>query len=138
MGWLHGLVLRIFGFEGTRLSSVNQEATTQDLFFINAPLIELADLPICLEIMQLRKKRFDSLLKLGAATKPRTNAIKQAAPFQLPNTKFFSHSFYTQSAFRFGKYYGQISLVPVLNVMTSQNEKVQSEDSRGQLRDWLV
>lgn len=133
-----GLGLRVFGVEGARLPSADQSATTQDFFFNNAPMIELTDLPTCLEIMQLREKYFDSPLKLGAATKLRTDAIKQAAPFQLPNTNMISHSFYTQSAFRFGDYYGHISLVPVLDEMTSRNQKVASGDSREQLRDWLV
>lgn len=133
-----GLGLRILSVEGARLSSADQEATTQDFFFNNAPMIELTDLPTCLEIMQLREKYFDSPLKLGAATKLRTDAIKQAAPFQLPNTNIISHSFYTQSASRFGEYYGHISLVPVLDEMTSRNKKVKSGDSREQLRDWLI
>lgn len=50
-----GLGLRIFGVEGQRLPSADQEATTQDFFFNNAPMIELTDLPTCLEIMQLGK-----------------------------------------------------------------------------------
>jgi hypothetical protein len=133
-----GLGLRIFGVEGQRLPSADQDASTQDFFFNNAPMIELTDLPTCLEIMQLREKYFDSPLKLGAATKLRTDAIKQAAPFQLPNTNLISHSFYTQSAFRFGGYYGHISLVPVLDEMTSRTEKVKSGDSREQLKDWLI
>jgi hypothetical protein len=133
-----GLGLRIFGVEGQRLPSADQDASTQDFFFNNAPMIELTDLPTCLEIMQLREKYFDSPLKLGAATKLRTDAIKQAAPFQLPNTNLISHSFYTQSAFRFGGFYGHISLVPVLDEMTSRTEKVKSGDSREQLKDWLI
>ena len=133
-----GLGMRIFGVEGERLPSADPQATTQDFFFNNAPMIELTDLPTCLEIMQLREKYFDSPLKLGAATKLRTDALKQAAPFQLTNTNMISHSFYTQSAFRFGEYYGHISLVPVLDEMTGRNEKVKGGDSREQLRDWLV
>jgi hypothetical protein len=49
-----------------------------------------------------------------------------------------SHSFYTQSAFRFGNYYGHIALFPVLDEMTSRAEKVKSSDSREALRDWLA
>jgi hypothetical protein len=133
-----GLGMRIFGVEGERLPSADPQATTQDFFFNNAPMIELTDLPTCLEIMQLREKYFDSPLTLGAATKLRTDALKQAAPFQLPNTNMISHSFYTQSAFRFGEYYGHVSLVPVLDEMTARSEKVKSGESREQLRDWLV
>jgi hypothetical protein len=56
----------------------------------------------------------------------------------LPNTNIISHSFYTQSAFRFGDYYGHIALFPVLEEMTNRSEKVKSSDSREALRDWLV
>lgn len=133
-----GLGLRVFGVEGQRLPSADQEANTQDFFFNNAPMIELTDLPTCLEIMQLREKYFDSPMKLGAATKLRTDPIKQTAPFMLPNTNIVSHNFYTQSAFRFGQWYGHIGLFPVLEEMTSRDAKVKSADSREQLREWLV
>lgn len=133
-----GLGLRIFGVGGERLPDADQDATTQDFFFNNAPMIELTDLPTCLEIMRLREKYFDSPLKLGAATKLRMDAVKQTAPFQLPNTNMISHSFYTQSAFRFGEWYGHLGLFPVLEEMTGRDEKVGSGDSREQLRDWLV
>jgi hypothetical protein len=56
----------------------------------------------------------------------------------LPNTNMISHSLYTQSAFRFGDYYGHIALFPVLEEMASRSEKVKSSDSREALRDWLV
>ena len=48
--------------------------------------------------------------------------MKQAAPFQLPNTNIISHSFYTQSAFRFCEFYGHVSLVPVLDEMMESIE----------------
>ncbi|KAG6368061.1 hypothetical protein INS49_002261 [Diaporthe citri] len=111
-----GLGLRIFGIEGERLPSADQEALTQDLFFNNAPMIELTDIETCLEIMQLREN----------------------APFMLPNTNMISHSFYTQSAFRFGQWYGHIGLFPVNDEMTSKKEKVKSGDSRERLREWLA
>ncbi|UPX10460.1 uncharacterized protein EKO05_0001119 [Ascochyta rabiei] len=101
-------------------------------------MIELTNLPTCLEIMQLREKYFHSPLKLGAATKLGTDPIKQAAPFMLPNTNMISHSLYTQSALKFGEWYGRIILFPVLDEMTSRNEKVKSGDSREQLQEWLA
>ena len=75
-----GLGLRVFGVEGERLAGADPDARTQDFFFNNAPMIELTDLDTCLEIMQLREKYFDSPVKLAAATKLRTDAIKQSAP----------------------------------------------------------
>lgn len=55
----------------------------------------------------------------------------------LPNTNMVSHSFYTQSAFRFGEYYGHMALFPVGDEMKNHTEKVKSSDSRETLRDWL-
>jgi hypothetical protein len=78
-----GLGLRVFDVEGERLEGADVEATTQDFFFNNAPMIELTDIDTCLEIMQLREKYFDSPTKLAAATKLRTDAIKQSAPSRL-------------------------------------------------------
>ena len=75
-----GLGMRVFGVQGKGLQSADPEASTQDFFFNNAPSIELTDIDTCLEIMQLREKYFDSPLKLAAATKLRTDAIKQSAP----------------------------------------------------------
>jgi hypothetical protein len=75
-----GLGMRIFGVESERLEGADPDATTQDFFFNNAPMIELTDIDTCLEIMQLREKYFDSPVKLAAATKLRADAIKQSAP----------------------------------------------------------
>lgn len=132
-----GLGLRVFGVEGERLPSADPAATTQDFLFNNAPSIELTDAPTCLDIMQLREKYFDSPLKLAAATRLRTDAMKQSAPFRLPNTNVVSHSFYTQSAIRFGEWYGHVALVPLLEDMKSRDEKVGNGDEKEQLRIWL-
>ncbi|RYN26109.1 hypothetical protein AA0113_g3027 [Alternaria arborescens] len=48
-----------------------------------------------------------------------------------------SHSFYTQSAFRFGDWCGHMALFPVLDDMKNRTEKVKGGDSREVLRDWL-
>jgi hypothetical protein len=48
-----------------------------------------------------------------------------------------SHSFYTQSAFRFGEWYGHLALSPVLEDMNNHTEKVKSSDTREALSDWL-
>ncbi|EGP84123.1 unnamed protein product [Zymoseptoria tritici ST99CH_3D1] len=132
-----GLSLRIFGVKGERLEGADQDATTQDFMFNNAPMIELTDIDTCLDIMQLREKYFDSPTKLSAATKLRTDGIKQSAPFQLPNTNMVSHSFYTQSAFRYGQYYGHMGLFPVVEEMKTRDNKVTSNDPHSALSDWL-
>jgi hypothetical protein len=75
-----GMGMRVFGAEGKRLEGADPDANTQDCFFNNAPMIELTDIDTCLEIMELREKYFDSPTKLAAATKLRTDAIKQSAP----------------------------------------------------------
>jgi hypothetical protein len=133
-----GLSMRVFDVKGERLPDADPAGTTQDFFFNNAPSIELTDIDTCLDVMQMREKYFDSPTKLAAATRLRIDGLKQVAPFQLPNTNMISHSFYTQSAFRYGDWYGHMELVPVLDEMSEKNGKVKSGDSREVLRDWLA
>lgn len=78
-----GLSMRIFGAEGERLEGADPDATSQDFFFNNAPMIELTDIDTCLEIMQIREKYFDSPAKLAAATKLRTDAWYVASLYNL-------------------------------------------------------
>jgi hypothetical protein len=132
-----GLSMRVFNVNGPRLTGLDNSSTTQEFFFNNAPSIELTDIDTCLDIMQLREKYFDSPIKLAAATNLRTDALKQSAPGMLPNTNMISHGLYSQSAFRFGDWYGHLGLFPVLVEMKSRDEKVKSGDSREVLRDWL-
>jgi hypothetical protein len=63
-----------------RLQNSDHGAITQDVFFKNAPSIELPDIDTCLENIKVRVKYFDSPVKLAAATKLRTYAIKQSVP----------------------------------------------------------
>ena len=133
-----GMAMKIFNVKGERLEGQGKEnKNTQDFFFNNAPMIELTDVDTCLEIMQLREKYFDSPTSLSLALKTRTDALKQHAPGMLPNTNMISHSMYTQSAFRFGVYYGHMALFPVLPAMTEKADKVSSESSYSQISDWL-
>ena len=134
-----GLSMKVFGVSGTKLDDSTNEHGTQDWFFNNAPMIELTDLDTTLEIMKLRLENFDSPNMLGAKLTLRTDALKQHAPYQLPNTNLISHSFYTQSAFRFGEYYGHLGLFPVLDQQATEEAKqsVKSSDPETALSDWL-
>ena len=132
-----GLSMKVFGVQGERLDGADSSEPTQDFFFNNAPMIELTDIDTCLEIMELREKYFDSPTKLSAATKLRTDAVKQTAPGMLPNTNIISHEFFTQSAFRFGRWYGHMGLFPIEAKMKENAQKVKSSDQREVLSDWL-
>jgi len=132
-----GLSMKVFGVTGERLEDVPEDVTTQDWFFNNAPMIELTDIDTTLDIMRLREKYFDNTTALGVALKTRTDMIKQGAPYTLPNTNIISHSMYTQSAFRFGKYYGHLGLFPVLDEQKKHAEKVEKVDPYGILGDRL-
>ena len=134
-----GMAIKVFHVSGERLDiSGNQDLSTQDFFFNNAPMIELTDIDTCLEIMQLREKNFDSPNGLSMALKLRTDAIKQHAPGMLPNTNMISHSMYTQSAFRFGEYYGHMAMFPVLPKMQEKGaEAVSNSGPYTQISDWL-
>lgn len=132
-----GLGLKVFGVTGPRLEGVDDSVNTQDFFFNNAPSIELTDIDTTLDIMSLREKYFDDPAALGRHLKMRTDLVKQHAPYMLPNTNIISHSMYTQSAFRFGKYYGHMALFPVPEAQTADNDKVKNDDPSCVLSDWL-
>ena len=86
----------------------------------------------------MRKKYFDSPNKLAMALKLSPDAIKQHAPEMLPNMNMISHSMYTQSAFRSGKYYGHMAVFPVLPEMKEKSrEAVSSSGSYTQISNWL-
>jgi hypothetical protein len=130
--------MKVFGVHGELLEDGNKSAPTQDFFFNNAPMIELTDIDTCLEIMQLREKHFDDPAMLKAKTALRTDAIKQTAPLLLPNTNLVSMNFYTQSAFRFGEFYGHMALFPADDAMAQKtSEKVKSGQSGEVLSEWL-
>ncbi|KAJ4300790.1 hypothetical protein N0V90_002878 [Kalmusia sp. IMI 367209] len=133
-----GLSMRVFNVAGKRVEGSDPNSNTQDFFFNNAPSIELTDIDTCLDVMEMREKYFDSPTKLAAATRLRTDGLKQVAPFMLPNTNMLNMSFYTQSAFRFGEWYGHMGLFPVLDGMKARSEKVKNGESREVLREWLA
>lgn len=133
-----GFAMKVFGVEGARLPSPgNEEGTTQDWLMNNSPALELTDVDTTLDIMSLREKYFDNPNQLGLQLKLRTDAIKQHGPYMLPNTNVLSHAFYTQSAFRFGDYYGHLGLFPVKEEQKQRNQKVTSAESEGVISDWL-
>jgi hypothetical protein len=136
-----GLAMKVFGVAGERLgkeAADSATATTQDFLFNNAPMLELTDVATTLDIMRLREKYFDNPTQLAIQTKLRTDAIKQSAPTMLPNTNMISHEMFTQSAFRFGEWYGHMGLFPVKKEMTDKSsEKVTSSMPENQIKDWL-
>lgn len=132
-----GLSMKVFNVHGPRLEGIEDSANTQDFFFNNAPSIELTDVDTTLEIMSLRERHFDDPTTLGLKLKLRTDALKQHAPYMLPNTNIISHSLYTQSAFRFGKYYGHMGMFPVRDEQKQSAEPVQKSDPEGILSDRL-
>jgi hypothetical protein len=71
-----GLGIRVFGARGQRLEGADPDATTQDFFFNNAPMIELTDIDTCLEIMNLREKYFDSPVKLQQQNQEQMSSSK--------------------------------------------------------------
>ena len=120
----------------------NETLHTQDFLFNNAPMLELTDIDTTLDIMTLREKHFDSSnATLLAATAARTDALKQTAPAMLPNTHIIAMDMFTQSAFRFGEYYGHMGLFPAAPAMKSQdiaNRAVPSDAPPTILSDWLA
>lgn len=134
-----GLGLKIFNVQGERIDSPgNDKLNTQDFMFNNAPMLELTDVDTCLEIMQLREKYFDSPAKLALANTARTDAMRQEASFALPSANIISMPMYTQSAFRYGQYYGHIALFPATEPMKASTQKPPSDAPPHVLSDWLT
>ena len=131
-----GLALIVFGVTGERLEGVSNDVSTQEFFFNNAPMLELTDIDTTLEIMQLRERYFDDPAALSRQLKLRTDIIKQNAPAMLPNTNITSHTMFSQSAFRFGDYYGHMALFPAHKSM-DKPDKVKSDHPHSVLSDWL-
>ena len=92
--------MKVLGMHGDLLKNGDKSAPTQDFSFNNAPMIELTDIDMCLEIMKLQGKHFDDPAMLKTKT----------APILLPNTNLVSMNFYTQSVFKFGKLHGHTTL----------------------------
>lgn len=132
-----GMAMRVFNIKGERIPGIygNENLSSQDFFWNNAPMIELTDIDTCLDIMSLREKYFDDPAALSRHLKLRTDLIKQHAPGMLPNTNIMSHSFYSQSAFRFGDFYGHMSLQPLHDTPAA---KVSSSDPHNVLKDWMA
>lgn len=64
--------------KGERLEGQGKDNShTQDFFFNNTPMIELADVDTCLENIQLREEYFDGPTRLSLALKTRTDAMRQ-------------------------------------------------------------
>ena len=117
----------------------NEKSTTQDFLLDNAHILGLTYIDTTLEIMALRGKYFNDPIALSAATKLRGDVLKQNMPGILPNTDIILHSFFTQSAFRFGEYYGRLTLFPVLDTQTKlrSTRSVSLSGLHGVLSDWL-
>jgi hypothetical protein len=133
-----GLSMKVFNVTGPHLpAGQGIVSQTQDWLFNNASSIELTDIDTCLEIMSLQDQDFDDPNTHGLKLRMCKDARKQMAPYKLPTTHLVSHEFFTQSAFRFGEYYGRLGLFPVLDSQTSRTESVGNKDSNNALADWL-
>lgn len=107
-----GCGMKVFGVEGEFMDPAGRESRTHDFTFNNTPVLELRDLPTCLEIFQLREEYFDGAQGLKNALEQRSDKDLQFAPTQLLNRHFLSYTMYSQSAFRYGDYVAKYALFP--------------------------
>lgn len=136
-----GCGMKVFNVDdaGPWLDEAGQISRTQDFTFNNAPILELTDLPTCLEIFQLREKFFDDPEGLGKELQKRKDKDLQFAPAGLPNRHFMSYAMYSQSAYRYGDYIAKYALFPTgdLQVQLAEWAKVTDSSSREQHSEWL-
>jgi hypothetical protein len=133
-----GCGMKVFDVDGDFMDHEGARSRTHDFTFNNAPVLELRDLPTCLEIFRLREKHFDDGPGLEAALKQREDSDLQFAPKSLPNRHFLSYVIYSQSAFRYGDHVAKFALFPT-SEMQKGLEKLQITDDsdREQHSMWL-
>lgn len=133
--------MKVFNVEdsGPWLDEVGEQCHTQDFTFNNAPILELTDLPTCLEIFTLRERYFDDPEGLKKQLEQRRDRDLQFAPGGLPNHHFMSYVMYSQSAFRYGDYVVKYALFPTGDFQKRLAEEAQITDSssREQHSQWL-
>lgn len=133
--------MKVFNVEdcGGFLDEGGEKTKTQDFTFNNAPVLELTDLPTCLEIIRMRVEHFDDGDGLKAAMEKREDKDLQFAPFGLPNQHFMSYTMYSQSAYRFGKYIVKYALFPTgeLQQKLAERDQITEKSSRDQHSIWL-
>ena len=126
-----GCGMKVFNVNGPGkfLDSMGEQTQTQDFTFNNAPLLELRDLPTCLEIFTLREKYFDDPEGLKAHINKREDKDLQLAPTTLPNQHFLSYTMYSQSAYRYGEYIAKYALFPTGDFQDQLAEKAKIDDN---------
>lgn len=65
--------MKVFDVEGDFMDPAGRASRTHDFTCNNAPVLELRDLPTCLEIFQLREKYFDDAQGLKTALEQRSD-----------------------------------------------------------------
>lgn len=135
-----GMGMRVFNVEGNHLDPIGDKTRTQDFTFNNAPVLELKTLPTTTEIVALREKyMFWDEAKLRDELKKRDDKDLQMAPSQLPNHHFLSYTFYSQSAYRYGKYVAKYALFPTgeTHKDLSKTYKITDVSDHAQHSEWL-
>lgn len=134
-----GVAMKVFDVNGDFLDDQGTRTKTQDFTFNNAPMIELRDLPTCVEIFELRERYFDNTKELKAALMKRKDAAIQLAPTQLPNQHILSYTMYSQSAYRYGDYVVKYGLFPTTKLQQdlASSAKITDSSDPEQHSHWL-
>lgn len=136
-----GCGMKVFNVDGPGgfLDTAGQQTHTQDFTFNNAPLLELRDLPTCLEIFTLREKYFNDKNALTEQVKKRDDKDLQMAPAGLPNQHFLSYTMYSQSAYRYGEYVAKYAIFPTgkFQQELADKNKIDDKSDPDQHSQWL-
>lgn len=125
-----GVGLKIFNVEGDKLRPDGKDPKTMDFEFNSSPILELANAPICKEIIRLRMKHGGCPADLDAALKQRDDYKVQDARNHVPLVSLVSQRQYSQSAFRYGDYVAKFALVPAAPQQLQDKDK-ELQDSDG-------
>ena len=129
--------MKVFNVDqGPFLNDIGEKTHTQDFTFNNAPILELTDLPTCVEIFTLREKYFDDKEGLTKELEKRPDKDLQFAPGQLPNQHFMSYTMYSQSAYRYGDNIAKFALFPSTKLQQDLAESAKITESSAP--EWAI
>ncbi|WP_423821573.1 catalase family protein [Salinisphaera sp. SPP-AMP-43] len=131
-----GLAMKVLGVGGEKMAD---DRATQDFLFNNCPILPLAEVTTYREIAYLRAEYGHDPQALAEQIAKRDDAHVQTLFERLPNIDLLAHSYYSQSAFRYGDYVCKYALMPYDEDQRALAARtVTDDDSQNALSEWLA
>ncbi len=132
-----GLAMKLIGVDGEKMAGDGR--LTQDFLCNNCPILPLAEVTTYREIARLRAEYGHDPAQLAAEIAKRDDADVQTLFERLPNIDLLAHSYYSQSAFRYGDYVCKYALMPNTEAQRALAARPVTDDDRPDvLSEWLA